>query len=253
MVTAGKRKPARPVGRLARLGVIATALGAQVGCTREFFREWANQDVSEAVFEKRRDPQVAARHVLDRAARALAVRGPLRPGLPPRAAGRPGDRGALSGPAVARQPADRAGGGDRLSRSAGEMEERAGRRGGDDQQRRLDPSAGAVRADRDPARISHPRARPHRRKAALRSPRVAVQAVRATSRPPRRDRVTPRRLRLPRERAASRAVRIDPPRLRGTRPARRVLRPRTSPPGACPAEDPRGIPGRTLNIRRPFS
>src|SRR3954453_14198554 len=57
MVTAGKRKPARPVGRLARLGVIATALGAQVGCTREFFREWANQDVSEAVFEKTRDPR----------------------------------------------------------------------------------------------------------------------------------------------------------------------------------------------------
>jgi hypothetical protein len=33
------------------------ALGAQLGCTREFFREWANQDVSEAVFEKTRDPR----------------------------------------------------------------------------------------------------------------------------------------------------------------------------------------------------
>ena len=29
----------------------------QSGCTREFYREWANQDVSEAVFEKTRDPR----------------------------------------------------------------------------------------------------------------------------------------------------------------------------------------------------
>ncbi|WP_148592789.1 TolC family protein [Aquisphaera giovannonii] len=28
-----------------------------MGCTREFYREWANQDVSEAVFEKSRDPR----------------------------------------------------------------------------------------------------------------------------------------------------------------------------------------------------
>jgi len=33
------------------------AIGAQIGCTREFYREWANQDVSEAVFEKSRDPR----------------------------------------------------------------------------------------------------------------------------------------------------------------------------------------------------
>ena len=31
--------------------------GAPFGCTREFYREWANQDVSEAVFEKSRDPR----------------------------------------------------------------------------------------------------------------------------------------------------------------------------------------------------
>jgi hypothetical protein len=38
--------------------ILATALfGVQFGCTREFFREWANQDVSEAVFEKTRDPR----------------------------------------------------------------------------------------------------------------------------------------------------------------------------------------------------
>ncbi len=35
----------------------ALALGLQSGCTREFYREWANQDVSEAVFEKSRDPR----------------------------------------------------------------------------------------------------------------------------------------------------------------------------------------------------
>src|SRR3954451_2296335 len=37
--------------------LVALALGAQAGCTREFFREWANQDVSEAIFEKSRDPR----------------------------------------------------------------------------------------------------------------------------------------------------------------------------------------------------
>jgi hypothetical protein len=44
-----------------RLGVgavlAALAVGPQGGCTREFYREWANQDVSEAVFEKSRDPR----------------------------------------------------------------------------------------------------------------------------------------------------------------------------------------------------
>jgi hypothetical protein len=37
--------------------LITVAIGAQFGCTREFYREWANQDVSEAVFEKSRDPR----------------------------------------------------------------------------------------------------------------------------------------------------------------------------------------------------
>lgn len=37
--------------------LVALALGTQVGCTREFFREWANQDATEAVFEKSRDPR----------------------------------------------------------------------------------------------------------------------------------------------------------------------------------------------------
>ena len=40
-------------------GAILAALtvGGLSGCTREFFREWANQDVSEAIFEKSRDPR----------------------------------------------------------------------------------------------------------------------------------------------------------------------------------------------------
>jgi len=37
--------------------LLALLLATQPGCTREFFREWANQDVSEAVFEKSRDPR----------------------------------------------------------------------------------------------------------------------------------------------------------------------------------------------------
>jgi len=37
--------------------LVALVLGTQAGCTREFFREWANQDVTEAVFEKSRDPR----------------------------------------------------------------------------------------------------------------------------------------------------------------------------------------------------
>ena len=36
---------------------VALSTGAPLGCTREFYREWANQDVSEAVFEKSRDPR----------------------------------------------------------------------------------------------------------------------------------------------------------------------------------------------------
>ncbi|MFO0954613.1 MAG: hypothetical protein U0835_26310, partial [Isosphaeraceae bacterium] len=41
--------------RVAALAVLS--LAGQAGCGREFFREWANQDVSEAVFEKSRDPR----------------------------------------------------------------------------------------------------------------------------------------------------------------------------------------------------
>ena len=49
------RVTARQLGSGAILTMLA--LGAQSGCTREFYREWANQDVSEAVFEKSRDPR----------------------------------------------------------------------------------------------------------------------------------------------------------------------------------------------------
>ncbi len=44
-----------PLGRGAILAALLVA--AQSGCTREFYREWANQDVSEAIFEKSRDPR----------------------------------------------------------------------------------------------------------------------------------------------------------------------------------------------------
>jgi hypothetical protein len=46
-----ERRPRRIVA------IALLALGSQAGCGREFFREWANQDVSEAVFEKSRDPR----------------------------------------------------------------------------------------------------------------------------------------------------------------------------------------------------
>ena len=36
---------------------LALALGSNLGCGREFFRQWADQDVSESVFEKSRDPR----------------------------------------------------------------------------------------------------------------------------------------------------------------------------------------------------
>ena len=48
----GKRRRPRRIVAIALL-----ALGLHSGCGREFFREWANQDVSEAVFEKSRDPR----------------------------------------------------------------------------------------------------------------------------------------------------------------------------------------------------
>ena len=59
MMTRGPR-PDHPGGRRRprRIATFALlALGAQAGCGREFYREWANQDVSEAVFEKSRDPR----------------------------------------------------------------------------------------------------------------------------------------------------------------------------------------------------
>ena len=44
------RDVARRIGPWAIL--VAVTTGAPFGCTREFYRDWANQDVSEAVFEK---------------------------------------------------------------------------------------------------------------------------------------------------------------------------------------------------------
>ena len=44
-------------GRTRTTALLLLAAASQVGCGREFFREWANQDASEAVFEKSRDPR----------------------------------------------------------------------------------------------------------------------------------------------------------------------------------------------------
>jgi len=53
----GRRLTFRPGGRAWPALIAGLALGWQAGCGREFYREWANQDVSEAVFEKSRDPR----------------------------------------------------------------------------------------------------------------------------------------------------------------------------------------------------
>ena len=47
-----RRRARRSVGLAVML-----ALGSNLGCGREFFRQWADQDVSEAIFEKSRDPR----------------------------------------------------------------------------------------------------------------------------------------------------------------------------------------------------
>ncbi|MDX2038934.1 MAG: TolC family protein [Isosphaeraceae bacterium] len=50
-------RTARPDRRVRSFLLFAVVVLGQAGCGREFFREWANQDVSEAVFEKTRDPR----------------------------------------------------------------------------------------------------------------------------------------------------------------------------------------------------
>ena len=47
----------RSLAKVAPRGLFLVALAASSGCGREFFRQWANQDVTEAVFEKSRDPR----------------------------------------------------------------------------------------------------------------------------------------------------------------------------------------------------
>ena len=58
-MTISRHRKSRDVARRCRYFAILVAIlaGAPIGCTREFFREWANMDVSEAVFEKSRDPR----------------------------------------------------------------------------------------------------------------------------------------------------------------------------------------------------
>src|SRR4051812_46462795 len=53
-------KPARPRpgrARRARRLALLLSLTPVTGCGREFFRQWADQDVTESVFEKSRDPR----------------------------------------------------------------------------------------------------------------------------------------------------------------------------------------------------
>src|SRR3954465_8048898 len=52
LILAGSERRPRRIAAMVLL-----ALGSQAGCGREFFREWANHDVSEAIFEKSRDPR----------------------------------------------------------------------------------------------------------------------------------------------------------------------------------------------------
>ena len=53
-----QRSVRQTLARGVAVGLIAGTLAApQFGCGREFFRQWADQDVSEAVFEKSRDPR----------------------------------------------------------------------------------------------------------------------------------------------------------------------------------------------------
>ena len=52
-----KRSLRRRIARAVPLAAFSIASLGSAGCTREFFRQWANQDATEAVFEKSRDPR----------------------------------------------------------------------------------------------------------------------------------------------------------------------------------------------------
>lgn len=52
-----KRSLRRRIARAVPLAAFSITAVTSSGCTREFFRQWANQDATEAVFEKSRDPR----------------------------------------------------------------------------------------------------------------------------------------------------------------------------------------------------
>ncbi|MFM7127954.1 MAG: hypothetical protein ACKO0V_01190, partial [bacterium] len=52
-----KRSLKRRLAKAIPLAAFSVASISMSGCTREFFRQWANQDTTEAVFEKSRDPR----------------------------------------------------------------------------------------------------------------------------------------------------------------------------------------------------
>ena len=241
------RRSPRSGNAVLRLGggaiLAALAVGSQGGCTREFYREWANQDVSEAVFEKSRDPRWRLDTLLRRAAGAVAVRRPLRPGCAAGPARRRRDRGALARPAVAQQPADRAGGRHGLPGAAGILAAPgAGRRPPRD--RRRSRRDGASRGIPEPS--SGPAAQPGRRRlpgVAQHRPGLApghpVRAVPGHGqplRPRRHHRAGPRRS-TPTSRPGPRPCRSCPaPAARWHRDRKRRRRPRRGPArGAGPA------------------
>ena len=57
MTTRPVRIKPKSLTRVRALALATLSIGAPTGCGREFFRQWANQDASEAVFEKSRDPR----------------------------------------------------------------------------------------------------------------------------------------------------------------------------------------------------
>ena len=101
-----KRRSPRSGDAMRQLGgrVILAALvvGPQSGCTREFYREWANQDVSEAIFEKSRDPRWRLDIFSIEPPALSRFADPYDQEAPPAPPDDRGGRGPLAGAAVAR-------------------------------------------------------------------------------------------------------------------------------------------------------
>ena len=201
------------------IGAILTALalGLQSGCTREFYREWANQDVSEAVFEKSRDPRWRMDIFSVEPPALSPVCGSLRSGSAAGASRRSGRRSPFTGSAVARQPSIDTGRGNRLPRPPRILE--AGRDSEEASRRREDPGGRARSSGRDPITAGTPITDP-------RQPGMPGQPLSSPAGPP-----------VPPETSSpfSRRVRPSPPSRRQA--ARRAC---AAPPGCPQALGPAG-------------